>query len=279
VTALTAATLHREVIASGSPTRWLAMTHGIYGTGGNWRSIARQVVNRRPEWGAILLDLRGHGKSEDGAPPHDLAACARDVLAAVRAEADAGHAVHALCGHSFGGKVMLATRAAWPDATLAQTWMLDSSPSPRPLAFDDRDNSVIQVLDLLERLPPTWRRRADFVAAVGHTSGGDTLPNWLAMSLVPDGEQLRIRFDVAQLRALLADYFAQDLWPAVEDPALPGDVRFVIAERSDTVSVDDRARAGAAPRTTVDVVPTGHWLHLEAPAAVVELIASGLPSE
>lgn len=278
MTALTVAALHGELIASGTPARWLAMTHGIYGTGGNWRSIARQVVNRRPEWGAILLDLRGHGKSEDGAPPHDLAACARDVLAAVRAEADAGRAVHAICGHSYGGKVMLATRAAWPDATLAQTWVLDSTPSARPNAFDDHDNSVIQVLDLLERLPTTWRRRADFVQAVSGTPDGGALANWLAMSLVPDGDQLRVRFDVVQLRALLADYFARDLWSAVESPALPGDVRFVVAEKSDTVSADDRARAIAAPRTTVDVVPTGHWLHLEAPAAIVELIASGLPA-
>jgi esterase len=273
------ARLHREVVAGDAPTRFLLMTHGIFGAGGNWRSIARQVVNKRPEWGAILVDLRGHGRSSDGDPPHDLAACAQDVIALVRDEAATGRDVRALCGHSFGGKVMLACRADWPaDAPpLAQTWVLDSTPSRRPTAMTDPDNTVMQVLELLAGLPAQWRRRADFVEAVAKTRDGTTLANWLAMSLVPDGELLRLRLDVAMMRALLADYYARDLWPVVEDPAMPGDVRFVIAGTSDTVTIDDRARAQAAPRSTVDVLDTGHWLHLHAPAAVVELIAAGLP--
>jgi pimeloyl-ACP methyl ester carboxylesterase len=78
------------------------------------------------------------------------------------------------------------------------------------------------------------------------------------------------------MRALLTDYFTRDLWSAVEDPALPGEVRMVVAGKSTTVSPSDRARAAAAPRTTVDVIDAGHWLHLEAPAAVVDLITTGL---
>jgi len=274
----TRARLHREHIVGADATRWVAVTHGIYGSGGNWRSIARNVVERRPDWGAILVDLRGHGRSEDGAPPHDLAACAADLAGAISDEAAAGRRVEAVCGHSFGGKVMLAVRAAWPAAAppLSQTWVLDSTPSARPDALRDPDNTVIQVLDLLASLPKTWARRADFVRAVSGTADGSVLANWLAMSLQPDGDQLRLRLDVDVMRALLTDYFTRDLWSAVEDLALPGEVRMVVAGKSTTVAPADRARAAAAPRTTVDVIDAGHWLHLEAPAAVVDLIATGL---
>src|SRR5438045_3613951 len=38
--------------------------HGIFGTGGNWRTIARRWVALRPTWGAVLVDLRMHGRSQ-----------------------------------------------------------------------------------------------------------------------------------------------------------------------------------------------------------------------
>jgi pimeloyl-ACP methyl ester carboxylesterase len=269
--------IHREHIAGEGPARWVAVTHGIFGSGANWRSIARLLVEKRPDWGAILVDLRGHGRSEDGEPPHDVASCAADVLAAVSDEVAAGRRVQAVCGHSFGGKVMLAVRAGWPDEELRQTWVLDATPSPRPDAIRDPTNTVIGVLDLLASLPKTWHRRADFVRAASGTDGGAALANWLGMSLVPDGDGVRLRLDVDQMRELLTDYYARDLWAAVEDPRLPGDVRFVVAGRSTSVDAGDRARAAAAPRTTVDMIDAGHWLHVDAPAEVVALLAAGLP--
>src|SRR5205085_6580304 len=63
----------------------LLLTHGIYGAGSNWRSIARKLNERRPEWGVVLVDLRQHGRSEPGEPPHTIAACADD-LRALRSE-------------------------------------------------------------------------------------------------------------------------------------------------------------------------------------------------
>jgi pimeloyl-ACP methyl ester carboxylesterase len=72
------ARLYHERIAQSdaAPDRWLVLTHGIYGAGSNWRSIARKVNERRPEWGVVLVDLRQHGRSEPGPPPHTIAACA-----------------------------------------------------------------------------------------------------------------------------------------------------------------------------------------------------------
>src|SRR4051812_7754159 len=117
------------------------MTHGIFGAGSNWRGIARKINERRPEWGIVLVDLRLHGRSEAGTPPHTLAACADDLLPVI-----AEHDITAIAGHSFGGKVVLATRGLAP-AGLRQTWVLDASPSTRTGAeTDPHNNSVVQVL-------------------------------------------------------------------------------------------------------------------------------------
>jgi len=279
------ARLHHERIARSdqAPTRWLVLTHGIYGAGSNWRSIARKVTEQRREWGVVLVDLRGHGRSEAGEPPHTIAACAEDVRALIATLGATLGDVHAIAGHSFGGKVALATRRL---IALDQTWVLDASPSARRVSSarpgeqpggGHGETTVLRVLDLMERGPRTWARREDFIAAVtaeGHELG---LAQWLAMSLVPDGAgQLVLRFDLAALREMIGDYHATDLWDVLEAPG--GDVEVVVAERSPTLSAADRGRLAAAPpHVHAHYVTAGHWLHIDAPAAVVELFAARLP--
>jgi pimeloyl-ACP methyl ester carboxylesterase len=266
------ARLYHERIArsDAAPARWLALTHGIYGAGSNWRSVARKLNERRPEWGVVLVDLRQHGRSEPGAPPHTIAACADDLRALF---GELG-GVEAIAGHSYGGKVALATRAL---TRPRQTWVLDASPSARPGAAADTSNTVMQVLELMEGAPRGWARREDFVASVVRAGHDDGLARWLAMSLQPEpGGTLALRFDFAALREMLASYYATDLWGALEAPG--GDVEVVVAERSPAVSAADRGRLAAAPpHVHVHPVDAGHWLHIEAPGAVVDLLASRLP--
>jgi pimeloyl-ACP methyl ester carboxylesterase len=261
---------HERIARSAAPARWLALTHGIYGAGSNWRSIARKLTERRPEWGVVLVDLRQHGRSEPGAPPHTIAACADDLRALF---GELG-GVDAVAGHSFGGKVALATRRL---IELRQTWILDASPSPRPGAPTDSSNTVMRVLELMERAPRSWARRDDFVASVVQAGHDESLARWLAMSLQPEpGGTLALRFDFAALREMLASYHATDLWDVLEAPG--GDVEVVVAEQSSAVSAADRGRLAAAPpHVHVHPVAAGHWLHIDAPAAVVDLFASRLP--
>jgi esterase len=264
------ARLYHERIArsDAAPARWLALTHGIYGAGSNWRSVARKLNERRPEWGVVLVDLRQHGRSEPGEPPHTIAACAGDLRALF---GELG-GVDAVAGHSFGGKVALATRPLVP---LRQTWVLDASPSPT--SSPSPSNTVMRVLELMERAPRGWARREDFVASVIRAGHDEGLARWLAMNLQPEpGGTLALRFDFAALREMLASYHATDLWSALEAPG--GDVEVVVAERATVVTAADRGRLAAAPpHVHVHPVDAGHWLHIEAPAAVVDLLASRLP--
>ena len=257
--------LHHERIAGAAAARWLLLTHGIYGSGGNLRSVARRLVAERPDWGVVLVDLRGHGRSELGAPPHDLAACASDVRVLI------DHVpVDALAGHSFGGKVVLAARALAPPS-VRQVWMLDATPSAGAM----RGESV-RVLELMEQLPRRWARRDDFVAAVvagGHAPG---IAHWLAMNVVPEGDGYVLRLDLSAIRAMLVDYFARDLWQVALDPELPGTLEVVVGDRSDAVDAADRARL-VGPTVHLHHVEAGHWLHLDAPTEVVAHLAHRLP--
>jgi len=269
------ARLHHETIGRDGALRRLILMHGILGSGPNWRGIARKITERRPEWSVVLVDLRQHGQSERGVPPHDVAACADDL----RALLDELGGADAIAGHSFGGKVALATRALAPPR-LAQTWMFDASPSARPDRASDPGETVARLLALMERLPRTWPRRDDFVAAVVADGHARPLAQWLAMNVVPDATgTYTLRLDLDAIRAMVADYLARDLWPVLLDPAYPGTVELVIATRSNVVSEDDRRRlASPPPHVHVHAIDAGHWLQIEAPEAVIDLVAGRLPA-
>ncbi len=275
------ARLHHDLVAGDAPRAWMLMTHGIYGSGSNWRAIARQVVNRRPEWGAVLVDLRQHGRSDGGDPPHTVAACADDLAALTDDLERAGQPVSVALGHSFGGKVVLAARARLAPV---QTWVLDSTPSARRGEWDAPDNSVREVWESMRALARAWARRDEFTAAMVARGHAPALAQWVAMNLAPEpadaGGGYRLRLDLDAVRALLLDYYAVDLWPALTGADAPGDAHLVVAARSSTVSEADRARLAALPadaRVHVHDVDAGHWLHIDAPAAMVDLLATRLP--
>jgi len=271
--------LHHEVVEGARASATLLVTHGIYGTGGNWRSIARALVERRPTWRALLVDLRQHGRSDPGEPPHTIAACAEDLAGLCRSQAAAGAPVTVACGHSFGGKVVLALRAG--GAALAQTWLLDSTPSARPGEWDAPGNPVRDAWNTFAALDRTWTHRDAFVEAAVTRGLARPLAAWMATNLGPSDEGLRLRLDLPALRDLALDYYARDLWPAVLDPALAGEVHVVVATRSTAVSAADRARLAALPptgRVRTHKLDAGHWLHIEQPGAVVDLLATYLPT-
>ena len=243
----------------------------MYGSGGNWRGIARKINEQRPDWGVVLVDLRNHGRSEPGLPPHTVDACAADVVAMVGTLAETP--VRALAGHSFGGKVMLAARM---QIEVAQTWMLDSTPSERtdPTATD---TSALRVLAMLQGMPRTWESRDAFVHAVIADGHDQAFAQWLAMNIVPEGDAFVLRMPLPALGEMMADFRAIDRW----DQALAadrGELELVVADRGGVFTPADLARVAAPPpHLHVHHVAAGHWLHVEAAAAVVALFTARLP--
>jgi pimeloyl-ACP methyl ester carboxylesterase len=267
--------LHHELLAqSGSepktsaPTEAFVFLHGILGTGVNLRSLARRFVDIHGGAQALLVDLRGHGRSLGAGGADSIEQAAIDVEETARA---AQVTLRGAVGHSFGGKVALALLGRAP--TLEHAMTLDSSPGPR---LDHRGSeSMMTILDLLEQLRGPWASRVEFIAEVERAGQPKLMAQWLGMNVVQRSDGWEFGPDLPRIRALLESYFRLDHWPIIEACAKGsgGQVHLVIASRSTIYDEAERERARriaerSSGRVTVDEVEAGHWLHVENPKDV-----------
>jgi len=257
--------------------------HGILGSGPNWRTFAKQVVAAQPEWGAVLVDLRLHGESQEGfAAPHTIATTAGDVqeLIATLEAAEGGGAarrVRGVLGHSFGGKIALEL-ARQRGGDLDQLFVVDSTPSARPSGRGSE--STQHIVDLLAGLPSEFPDRNAFTAWIEERGVSRPTAMWLAMNVrpIPNTTRFVFRVDVAGIREMLADYFRRDLWEVLEQPAegRGGKVmqsHLIVGGRSSIVDEADRERAKRCPHTTLDVIEEAdHWVHVDAPDTLRTLV-------
>lgn len=259
---------YSTITAGGrAPERWVLYLHGVLGSRSNLRSVARRFVEARPSWGALLADLREHGDSRGFAPPHTVEAAARD-LATLDGQIEG--AIRAVVGHSFGGKVAL----AWArDRAVDHVWLVDSMPGARPSPRGD----AITVLELLEGLAFPMATRETFVDAVVGAGLPEAVARWLAMNLErrEDGRH-DLAVDTVAIRELLVDYFALDLWPTLAE--LRPTAHLVLGGASNVFTPDDVARAEALHaegRLRLHRIErAGHFVHLDAPDALHEVLVS-----
>lgn len=283
--------LHHERIQApdADPERWMMVLHGIYGAGRNWVSVARRFVQARPDWGALLVDLREHGRSQGFTPPHTVDACADDLR---RLVATLGLDTPAILGHSFGGKVALRYAArSQSDHTaprLECAWIIDSTPAARP-----PDGSVWAILRVLRIHPGPFRDRAEGMAAVEAEGFSTPVAQWMSTNLVrTEGGELIWRLDPDVMEALLRDFFALDAWGVVDDPPAGCEIHIVRARESPVMDADARRGIEAATRRTEEAsgsalrgagrvhlweVAGGHWLHADNPDALHELLVTHTP--
>jgi pimeloyl-ACP methyl ester carboxylesterase len=276
---------HSLVAAPGAqPSRWMLVLHGVFGSGNNFRALARRLTQACPTWGMILVDLRAHGLSQGAPPPHSVAAAAADVL---RLEQHLDLEVRGIMSHSFGGKVSLAYLAQRAElargpvgsakrlAELEQVWILDAAPGARA---PGRRSEGEDVLELLESLPARLPSREWFLQRVMQQGHSRAMAEWLAMNVrrAPAAEGLpgegfyQLRLDLQAIRAMLEDYFGLDLWPVLEHQGFAQEIHMVIGGQSGVWDAQDRARLEALARSgTVVYVHilegAGHLVHVDDP--------------
>lgn len=265
---------HERVTAGDEPRQWLYVLHGIYGAGRNWGSVVRRLLRQRPDWGALLVDLRQHGASQGFAPPHTVSAAAADLGALAR---HTGLTPAAVLGHSFGGKVaLLYGREAGPE--LRQVWAVDSTPAPR-----EPSGTPWTMLQLLRGMPDRFATREDLIGGLAAHGVDRGVAQWMATNLEADddGSGYRWRLDLDAIEQLLRSFFDEDAWDVVESPPHQLEVRLVKADDSGVLAGDVLARAERAAqhdRVFLHRVDGGHWVNAENPAAVEALLAEHLPS-
>lgn len=262
---------HSVLAGNREPDRWLYVLHGIYGAGRNWATVARRTIELRPEWGAVLVDLRQHGASQGFPPPHTIEAAAADLH---RLEESTGRPAGAVLGHSFGGKVAL----QWSLETAAphQAWIIDSTPQAGEAA-----GSAWRMLETIRALPHEFGSRTEGIEALERAGIEKPTAQWMATNLERSKDsRLHWRFDLASIEALLRDFFSTDLWNAVESAPPEKDLHFVKATESSVLSGPALERleriAARRPNVHLHVIEGGHWLNADNPGAVIDLLAPAL---
>jgi esterase len=261
---------------AAAPGRTAYVLHGIFGSSRNWRGFLARFVERCPGWRAIGLDLRHHGGSRGAPLPDTLQACAEDLEESIRA---LGWRPDAVLAHSFGGKVALEHARRFP-APARDIWLLDSPPAAGPGGAEPPDSVVGRVLAALEDLPGPVARRGEVVTHFSGHGVAEPVARWMASSLVQVAGGYAFPFDVPALRRLLEDYWAQELRPVVEAPPAGIRIHAVIGGRSARLRSGDRRwheSLAAAGRLDLHVLETaGHWLHVDDPEGLVEVLRAGL---
>jgi esterase len=268
---------HRVLRPDGGtmhPCGRLYFLHGFFGSGRNWSAIARGVLRARPDWEAVLVDLRLHGESRGAPPPHTVGACAEDLARLSLALPSTGGPA-GLLGHSFGGKValMASDRLATP---CSQCWVIDSTPSAGVTGAGARE-----MMQLLQRVPGPFASRRDGADAIEAGGFPRFVSEWMATNLIRAGNGYQWRFDVPEMEALLGDFFSTDLWDRVERPPDECGLRFVRASKGSIMTADDADRIerleSEGNPVQLDDLQGGHWLNMDNPDGLIALLRKGLP--
>ena len=260
---------HQRVAAGGAaPGRWLPVLHGLLGSGRNWLSVARRIVERRPDWGVLLVDLREHGRSVGLPGPHTITSAAHDIG---RLITSLGVSAPAVLGHSFGGKVALAHAVA-ARATRA-VFIVDSVAEPT-----GDGGPAGHMLSRLRRMPAEYTSREAAVEALQAAAVERPVAQWMAMNLVQNGDVFRWRMSLEAVEALYESFRAEDLTDLVRaNPQMK--VHAIRGTESTVVpaAAGDRWRS-LGDHVVLHEVAGGHWLNVDNPAEVVRIVAEHLPA-
>ncbi len=233
----------------------LVLLHGFTNTGASWDRVVAALPQRyRP----LAPDIRGHGSASE-VRPVTLTGVVSDVSAIATGEFE-------LVGYSMGGRLALHVALALP-GRVRRAVLIGASPGiADPAARAERRADDARLADevqemTIEAFAQRWAQTAvlaDQSPAVQEAVHADRLRN------TPSG--------LAEALRGLGTGSLPSLWERLGDITAP--VELVVGERDAKFQAIAAEMAVALPRARVHVVAgAGHAAHLEAPAAVTEVIA------
>ena len=251
--------LESTVVGQGRPALVL---HGLFGSGTNWRTIARRLDTRLE---CHLVDQRNHGRS-----PHARGMAYPDLAADVLAYLDAHRIGQAgLIGHSMGGKTAMTLALTAPERV---RWLIVADIAPAPSPSDHWP-----ILDALKAMPvESLTSRTDADAALASAIPELGLRQFLLQNLLTGDVGMRWRIDLDAIAHALPDLTD---FPSMSPHAVyEGRSLFLRGENSDYVGAhhEPRIRTLFPAASIATIAAAGHWLHAEQPGAVAARIEAFL---
>lgn len=248
-----------ESTGSGPP---LVVLHGLFGSSGNWRGIARELASTHS---VHCVDLRNHGASP-WADSMGYIEMADDVLQLIRTLRLDRPAV---VGHSMGGKTAMALALRQPSA-VSRLVVVDIAPVPyadtlTPFAEAMRNADVVAAAS-----------RAEVQRRLQDSAPDPVVVPFLMQNLVMRNDHFDWRLNLLAISIAMPQLssFPSELLGA----RFAGPVTVIAGERSDYVAQCD----GAAFRPMFDdlevdvVAGAGHWVHADRPVAFVASLRRAL---
>ena len=228
------------------------LLHGLFGQGGNLRSVARVLET---DFRVHCLDLPDHGRS-----PWLAEASLASYAAAMCDWMDQHELASAhILGHSLGGKV--AMELALTEPGRADTLVVADI---APVTYAEHHQVI---LDALQQVAARGcQTRAEAEALLGEIIDDPGMVGYLLMSLErgADGEAYQWRFNLAGL----ADAYGR-LREAPSSEAAPFQGRTLFLKGSESAYIQTshelEIRSRFPSSQIVTVHEAGHWLHIDQP--------------
>lgn len=227
----------------------VVLLHGLGSCADDW---PLQIPALGPRYRLLMVDLRGHGRSDAKPGWPRVSDMAGDVVGLLRS---LGEPAAHLVGLSLGGAVALQMALDWQDQVRSMT-----------------------LVNAFARLQPGVRRTVRGAVRLALLLCGrmDALGRWVARGLFPESEQAELRRVAANriannsrsayLQAVVAA-MRFDVRPRLSQVGVPTLV--IAGERDDTVPmVAKLSLAGGMPNARIECFPTsGHATPYDAPTA------------
>jgi 2-succinyl-6-hydroxy-2,4-cyclohexadiene-1-carboxylate synthase len=232
----------------------VVLLHGFAGTRRAWDGVASRLDPKR--YRPLALDLPGHGALA-GARPITFTACVRRVLASAPSR-------FALCGYSLGGRIALHVALAAPQRVTRLVLVSSSAGIEDHAERAARRRADAALAAQLESEPfaqfiERWRGQPLFA---------DDPPRVDALARA-DHERNEPRALAQVLRGVGAGEMAP-LWDRLGELEMPALV--LAGERDEKYREIGRRMAEMVPRGELEVIPGGHALALENPAALASAL-------
>lgn len=235
----------------------ILIAHGLFGSGRNWRAIARRLANKRR---VITVDMRNHGQSPR-APSQSYEDMARDLAEVI--EAEGGRAD--LLGHSMGGKAAMVLALTRPE--LVRRLMV-ADIAPVTYEHGGEHKHLIEAMQALD--PTAFATRAEADAALAPAVPEERIRAFLLQSFDPAARRWRLNLETLarELPTIMG-------FPPVSG-RFEGPVLFLSGANSDYVRPEYRPQIKALfPKARFAKLPgTGHWLHAERPRDFIAVAES-----
>ncbi|GMI63259.1 hypothetical protein ScalyP_jg8641 [Parmales sp. scaly parma] len=278
-------------------TKIVLVLHGLLGNRGNFKTAAKAIVNSTVQpWNAIMMDIRGHGKSPiNPKSENTIFDAGKDVFDTVQHLTN-GRGVDMVIGHSLGGKVALAylqeamtMKSAHPPPKC--TWVLDSIPGAIDRKKTSGSSSVRDVLNAVKNLPQPIASKKELIRALTEEKGiAMGIAMWMTTNLnrSKNGEGFVFTFDVETAEDLFDSFSSVNFFPFLHElnessGKGKGKVEVHLLKAGLNDAWDDEAVKEELEKVEDGEVvrvhtleKANHWVHVDNLSGLVDLIKPSL---